>query len=664
MRLPTTRPIARANVRHRDEVAERQPADLADRRRLRDGADAEHDRAEDDRRDHHLDQRDEAVADRLESTAKSGASQCERSRPRRRGRAMVECVDAMRLPCRQDAERRRSGRFVLGGTDTPSRGATRGGGLVFTTFTGRLRGRAPVREDGSSRNGARRQLSGTPSVEHRRATLRAAAAVRRGRGGGRCRLELDLGASRPRGGRGPRSPPPSRCRSPGTRSCPPAGDTADPSERLEPYALDLMRRTHTDFITIMAPDRTRWTHPDRSELAGRSAVRSSRRSTAGPSPRPPPGRSAPVRAVTPITDDDGRIVGLVAARVHRGEHLECPRAATHVGRPARPGGGRGVRVVLVVAQQYLGRVTAGRGPEELARVFASYEGVLHSVHEGLVVVDRRARRPAQRPCGGAAAPAGPNARPNARSVPLAALDVPDALRTLLASGDRAVDETYATSDRVLVVNQEMAFPRGATRPVGTTHEFANRLHTVVALMELVGSTRRSGSPHTRSTGTASRAARRDRPAQRDRRVRRERPVRRPGAHRAEVLDALLAAKRAQAGERGVDLVADTSGLLGPVPAAPADVVTVLGNLVDNAVDAVAAGGTVRLVVRDDGPGIADVDAVYERGWSTKQSGPEGRGIGLDLVRATLARIGGDVAVTTGPDGSTFTVEITTGRVPS
>ncbi len=112
----------------------------------------------------------------------------------------------------------------------------------------------------------------------------------------------------------------------------------------------------------------------------------------------------------------------------------------------------------------------------------------------------------------------------------------------------------------------------------------------------------------------------------------------------------------------------------------------LGNLVDNAVDAVAgrrpgadrgrvevtvsgvAGpgvdGHVRLVVRDDGPGIADVDAVYERGWSTKQAGPEGRGIGLDLVRSTLARIGGAVDVTTGPDGSTFTVDLAAGRVPS
>jgi hypothetical protein len=52
--------------RHRDEVEQRQPADLADLRRLPNRADAEHDRAEDDRRDHHLDQLDEPRAQRLE----------------------------------------------------------------------------------------------------------------------------------------------------------------------------------------------------------------------------------------------------------------------------------------------------------------------------------------------------------------------------------------------------------------------------------------------------------------------------------------------------------------------------------------------------------------------------------------------------------------------
>src|SRR6478735_7911189 len=52
--------------RHHQEVAEGQTTDGADLGGLPYGADPEHDRAEDDRRDHHLDEVDEACADRLQ----------------------------------------------------------------------------------------------------------------------------------------------------------------------------------------------------------------------------------------------------------------------------------------------------------------------------------------------------------------------------------------------------------------------------------------------------------------------------------------------------------------------------------------------------------------------------------------------------------------------
>lgn len=482
--------------------------------------------------------------------------------------------------------------------------------------------------------------------------------------------------------------------------------TADPSARLEPYALDVMRRTDTDFITIMAPDRTRWTHPDPSKIGrpfegtitpalhGRTFTETSV-GTLGPS----------VRAVTPIEDRDGRVVGLVAAGVTVANIASAlvPRLVSVVALA--------LGVVAVAAlfswllSRYLDRVTAGRGPEELARVFASYEGVLHSVHEGLVVIDRSGSivlhndRAAELlhlpPMDGHHAP-----------VPVRSLDVSDALRTLLTSGDRAVDETHVTSDRVLVVNQEMAFSRASAKPMGTvatirdhtelmhlsgelaatrtltdalrsqTHEFANRLHTVVALMELgrVDEAIRFASDEIdqHATGTAAlghRSDGRERDGDDDTGAR---------TTSAAVLTAVLDGKRAEARERGVVLTADTAGLEGPVPAPASDTITVIGNLVDNAVDAVAelrgddreprvtvvlttVDGRTRFVVRDNGPGIPDVPAAHERGWSTKASGPDGRGFGLALVRAAVDRIGGAVTVTTGPEGSTFVVDLEQGR---
>lgn len=510
----------------------------------------------------------------------------------------------------------------------------------------------------------------------------------------------------------------------------------DPSAELEPYALDLMRRTHTDFITIMAPDRTRYTHPDRSEigrpfrgttapaLAGRTFTETFA-GTLGPS----------VRAVTPITDDDGTVVGLVAAGVTVANISEAlvPRLGGVVGLAA---------VIVAVSalfswllSRYLDRVTAGRGPEELARVFASYAGVLHSVHEGLVVVDRsgavvlhndRAAELLRLP------PPTDRQEP----IPVDTLDVPEGLRALLRSGDRAVDETHATADRVLVVNQELAFARASTRPLGTvttirdqtellhlsgelaatrtltdalrsqTHEFANRMHAVVALLELgrVDEAIRFASDevdrHTDEHGAPGGSA--DPTGQADPTgpggpTRQTDPTGPAGPHAPtvpeppaapdvaprEVVVAVLRGKQAQARERGVELTVDTDRLDDLVPAAPLDVITVLGNLVDNAIDAVTehlpapADGVrrplvhvtaesidhgTRLTVADNGSGIVDVDSAYRRGWSTKASGPEGRGFGLDLVRSTVDRAGGTVRVDTGPDGSTFTVDLTPGRV--
>lgn len=472
--------------------------------------------------------------------------------------------------------------------------------------------------------------------------------------------------------------------------------TSDPSVRLEPYALDLMRRTHTDFITIMAPDRTRWTHPDRAEIGRpfRGTITPALRGetftetfagTLGPS----------VRAVTPITDQDGTVVGLVAAGVTVANISTAlvPRLVSVV-----------VLALAIVAvsalfswllSRYLGRVTGGRGPEELARVFASYEGVLHSVHEGLVVIDRSGTVVLHNDRAAELLRLPPPAE-RQEPIPLAEVDLPEGLRALLASGDRAVDETHETADRVLVVNQELAFPRGSAKPLGTvatirdrtevlhlsgelaatrtltdalrsqTHEFANRMHAVVALMELgrVDEAIRFASDELdrhADAGAPETGARSDGGG--------------PLTATAQVLAAVLSGKRAQAHERGVVLVADTSGLRGPVSAPASDVITVLGNLVDNAVDAVAehAGGPdgprvvvtvatlddghTRITVEDNGPGIADVGAAYERGWSTKPSGPEGRGIGLDLVRSALAAVGGTMTVDTGPAGSTFVVDL-------
>lgn len=104
---------------------------------------------------------------------------------------------------------------------------------------------------------------------------------------------------------------------------------------------------------------------------------------------------------------------------------------------------------------------------------------------------------------------------------------------------------------------------------------------------------------------------------------------------------------------------------------PRDLITVVGNLVDNALDAALAAPAPRVVevavrldgddllvqVADSGPGLApqEREQAFIRGWSTKGDGPAyGPGLGLGLVGQVVDRHGGSVDVG-GERGAVFTV---------
>jgi two-component system CitB family sensor kinase len=448
----------------------------------------------------------------------------------------------------------------------------------------------------------------------------------------------------------------------------------DPTARLEPYAVDLMRDTETDFITIMTPDRIRLTHPDPAEigrpflgtvtpaLRGQSFTETYT-GTLGPS----------VRAVVPIEDAAGTVVAIVAAGVTV-DNISAALASRLTVVLATA-----VLTILLGAvaagllSRYLRRVTWGRGPEEMARMFAYYEGVLHSVREGLVLVDADGRLLLYNDQA-AEFLALPFERP-AEPVAVRDLDLPPALGALLAGGERAVDEVYFTATNVLVVNQEVTVSSGPARVLGTvttlrdhtdlqkltgelqtmrtlsdalrsqTHEFSNRLHTIVALIEL-GRTREAVDFAANELDVGqeladSLLASIDEP----------------------VLTALLLGKSAQARERGIELELRIDDGLGRVPIAPSELVTIVGNLVDNAMDAVSSDlesesppverphvlveierGEAEVVLRvsDNGAGIDDVALAFSRGYSTKSAGEFGRGVGLALVDQAVRRLHGTV----------------------
>jgi sensor histidine kinase regulating citrate/malate metabolism len=195
------------------------------------------------------------------------------------------------------------------------------------------------------------------------------------------------------------------------------------------------------------------------------------------------------------------------------------------------------------------------------------------------------------------------------------------------------------------------------------HEFANQLHTISGLIQLgeyddVVQYVDSVSEHRAALDLSVSRRIEDR-----------------------AITALVLAKASQATERRVELrVGDhtTLGRLGPRDSA--DLAAVVGNLVDNAIDAAAAseatdkwvelsirqgGTTVEVVVSDSGPGVAPelVTEVFTHGFTTKAAAAGERGIGLGLIRLICRRRGGEVNVENTPEGAVFTASMTVDPVP-
>ncbi|MGY1899685.1 ATP-binding protein [Nocardia gipuzkoensis] len=450
---------------------------------------------------------------------------------------------------------------------------------------------------------------------------------------------------------------------------------ADPTALLQPVTEEIRRETGMDFIVVMAPDRTRYTHTnpamiglpfsgtiDRA-LAGETFTETFT-GTLGPS----------IRAVTPVYDN-GRIVALVSAGVTRAKIGD--QVATQL--PVILGVA-GAGLVLAAGGSFLlsrrlRRQTHGLAPDELRAMYEHHDAVLHSVHEGLVVfgpsgedaevVNDEARRLLDLPAGDVR-----------RS------DLPLSLQRM--SWGTVRDEMHVTTDRILLVNQDTVSWEG--RPIGTVmtirdhtelqavmgeldsvrsfaaslqaqaHESANRLHTVVTMVEL---------GHHREAVEFATAELELSQSLIDRLF---------AAVGAPALAALLLGKVNQAAERGIELtITDDTALDSVDPLSPHETVTLVGNLVDNAIDAAAgsASGWVEVTLRhqradaaneslyiriaDSGPGMsAEMFArASQRGYSTKA---DHHGLGLALVHRLVARHGGSIRTQRDPE-SAVTVTI-------
>lgn len=446
---------------------------------------------------------------------------------------------------------------------------------------------------------------------------------------------------------------------------------ADPRHRGEIASLAerIRRAAEVRYVVIVDSDGIRHSHPDPDEIGGR------------PHTDPAPVLAGHVwtgtewgpagltlRTRVPVESRSGEVVGYVSVGV-LSSRVSLAAAGT------LPTIGAGLLLALVVGaagawliSRRIRAKTHGLEPREITELLESREALLYAISEGVLAAD----------ADGAVLLANDSAR--------AMLDLPvdcvgrtpadlglhPRLRAMLEGSEDADGEVFLpVGDRLLVCEHrsvrigaqgtgrlvtlrdhtELVRLGGELDGVRTmvgglraqTHEFANRIHTVSGMLDLgaVAEARRYLAELSATTAEAST---------------------RVSEHVADTaLAALVLAKSAQASEQGVDFelaaLSDVPATL--PPRLRDDALLVVGNLVDNALDAVGSDGWVELLVRlhddehrllevrvtDSGPGIdAELgDRVFTAGVSTKDRAPDGsgpRGLGLALVRQACARWGG------------------------
>ncbi|HEX9350160.1 MAG TPA: sensor histidine kinase [Gaiellaceae bacterium] len=459
----------------------------------------------------------------------------------------------------------------------------------------------------------------------------------------------------------------------------------DPAAVIDPIAEGIRRRTHASFIVVANTEGIRYSHPDREKIGQRvstdPSVALSGREFVGVETGTL-GRS--MRAKVPVYGRNGRIIGLVSVGV-----LESAITAKLVSDlpviliPPLLGLCLGVLGSVLLAGR-IKRQTFGLEPEEIASLLEQREAMLHGIREGTITTDRAGRvtlvnDEARRLLdleGDAVGPGLDEIVPAGHA------------REVMSgnAGDR--DQVVLVNDRVLVVNRMPISVRGKSIGAVITlrdrteleglmrelndvrsladalraqqHEFSHRLHVVAGLLDVgryedaIGFIKNESLVHQTLVASIMDSV------------------------GDPVLAGLLLGKATVASERGVELRITEDSRLPENIGDPREFVTIVGNLIDNALEAIspASRGVIEVTVRDEaegilirvrdsGPGIDPqlADEIFRDGFTTKiASGVGRRGLGLALVSQAAQRRGGRVSVDN-DGGAVFTVFLPRERAP-
>ncbi|MDF1535712.1 MAG: sensor histidine kinase [bacterium] len=460
----------------------------------------------------------------------------------------------------------------------------------------------------------------------------------------------------------------------------------DPQGRIQVIAEEIRKLTGAEFVVVGDVDGRRYSHPNPDRL-GKLMVGGDN------APALEEGRSYTSRAVgtlgpslrgkTPVLDDEGNIVGIISVGYLIADIKDIVRV--HQSSVTS-------YIVLFIILGIIGagfiagdikKAIFGLEPEEIARLYTERTAVLESIREGIIAIDTdciitMANKASLRNLGYE----NPDGVVGKR---IEELFPRTGMRDVLATGEPILDRevtvngqemilnilpiirgrsavgavaTFRPKDEIDMLVRELSHVRGYAEMLrAQTHEYSNKLHTLAGLMQIEAYKEALDLVAREASGYQN--------------------IIRflVSAVPDPLLSAIVLGKYNRAQELRIRFSVDEESSLSDIPEEISrdQIITIIGNLLDNALEAVLDSGKqdgevrmsmtdlgddIIIEVEDSGAGIAEgyEMEIFQRG-NTSKNKPHG-GLGLFLVNQALEDLGGHVTIGSSElGGAMFTVII-------